>query len=132
MLFWSKDVGFLIRLSLILTVLFIDKDVSGAAMSNEDLSKAFKQLEVKFEADHTKYESTISNLQHELEAFKNKSEEDQKSMNETVARLDKISRIGASCSSIANLGNLESGFYLLDTDGEGNQAPYEVKHKIYF
>ena len=45
----------------------------------------------------------------------------------SVDRLDKISRIGTSCSYIANLGNLESGTFLLDTDGTGNgEAPYEV------
>ena len=133
MLLWSKDIGFLIRLSLILTVLFIDKNVSGAAMSNEDLAKAFKQLEVKFEADQTKYDSTISNLQNELESFKNQSskwrEDEQKSNNETkivVDRLDKMSRIGTSCSSIASLGIIVSGNYFLDTDGKGNHAPYEV------
>ena len=133
MLLWLKNVGFLIRLSLILTVLLIDKDVSGAAMSNEDLTKAFKQLEVKFEADQTKYDSTISNLQNELESFKNQSskwrEDEQKSNNETkivVDRLDKMSRIGTSCSSIASLGIIVSGNYFLDTDGVGNHAPYEV------
>ena len=68
MLLWSKDVGFLIRLTLILAVLFIDKDVSGAAMSNEDLTNAFKQLEVKFEADHTKYGGTYLDIQF-LEKF---------------------------------------------------------------
>ena len=134
---WSKEdlkqKCFLIRLTLILMVLFIDKDVTGAALSNEDLNKAFKQLEVKFEADQTKYKSTISNLQNELESFKNQSskwiEEEQKSNNETkivVDRLDKMSRIGTSCSSIASLGNIVSGNYFLDTDGKGNHAPYEV------
>ena len=128
-----KQKCFLIRLSLILTVLFFDKDVTGAALSNEDLTKAFRQLEVKFEADQTKYESTISILQNELESFKNQSskwiEEEQKSNNETkivVDRLDKMSRIGTSCSSIASLGNIVSGNYFLDTDGKGNHAPYEV------
>ena len=144
MLLWSKDdlkqKYFLIRLTLILTVLFIGKDVTAMtrsqAMSNEELAKAFKKLEEKFEGDRTKYESTISDLQNELESFKNKVEEEQKSMNETLAivsRLDHISRIGTSCSHIASLGNLESGIYFLDTDGEGKNAPYEVNlfHKKY-
>ena len=109
-----KQKCFLIRLTLILAVLFINKDVSGAAMSNEDLTEALKQLEEKFEVDQLvkiKYESTISNLQNELESFKNVSDSNFKliedSMNETsiiVGRLDKNSRIGTSCSSIANLG----------------------------
>ena len=99
MLLWSKDdlkqKYFLIRLTLILTVFFFDKDVTGAALSNEDLTKAFKQLEVKFEADQTKYVSTISSLENELKSFKNKSskwiEEEQKSNNEAVVdRLDKM------------------------------------------
>ena len=38
-----------------------------------------------------------------------------------------VSRIGTSCSYIGNLGNLESGTFLLDTDGTGKaEAPYEV------
>ena len=88
---------------------------------------------MKFEADQTKYDSTISNLQNELESFKNQSskwrEDEQKSNNETkivVDRLDKMSRIGTSCSSIASLGIIVSGNYFLDTDGVGNHAPYEV------
>ena len=49
-----------------------------------------------------------------------------------ITQLDKesktgIRRIGTSCSDIANLGNLESGNFLLDTDAEGKHAPYEVK-----
>ena len=49
-----------------------------------------------------------------------------------ITHLDKLSktgirRIGTSCSDIANLGNLESGNFLLDTDAEGKHAPYEVK-----
>ena len=39
----------------------------------------------------------------------------------------KMSRTGTSCSNIANLGNLESGTYLLDIDGKKNEAPFEVK-----
>ena len=58
MVLWSKEdlkqKCFLIRLTLILMVFFVDKDVTGAALSNEDLTKAFKQLGVKFEADQTK------------------------------------------------------------------------------
>ena len=42
-------------------------------------------------------------------------------------RLLTVSRIGTSCSYIGNLGNLESGTFLLDTDGTGKaEAPYEV------
>ena len=44
-----------------------------------------------------------------------------------INRLDEMSRIGTSCSSIASLGNLESGTFFLDTDGLKNaEAPYEV------
>ena len=91
-----------------------------------------------------KLQSTISNLQAELELFKNQSntnkemiEEEKIKVNEiaiqgtnnfnSVDRLDKMSRIGTSCSYIGNLGNLESGTFLLDTDGLGKaEAPYEV------
>jgi len=118
-------------------------EVSANVISNEDLQNSFNQLEETVKADQIekiKLESTISNLQHELESFKNKSEtnskwieEEQENMNTTraiVTRLDKISRIGTSCSHIASLGNLESGSFLLDTDGEGNQSPYEAYCKM--
>ena len=86
-------------------------------------------------------------MQAELEIFKNQStanakliEEKTVEINEikiqgtnnfnSVDRLDKMSRIGTSCSYIANLGNLESGTFLLDTDGIGKaEAPYEVSDK---
>ena len=45
----------------------------------------------------------------------------------TLDRLDKMSYIGTSCSEIASMGNLESGMYLLDTDAEGSEAPFQVK-----
>ena len=49
----------------------------------------------------------------------------------SVDRLDKMSRIGTSCSYIGNLGNLESGTFLLDTDGTGKaEAPYEVIDRL--
>ena len=85
-------------------------------------------------------------MQAELEIFKNQSnanakliEENTIDINEnkiqgtnnfnSVDRLDKMSRIGTSCSYIANLGNLESGTFLLDTDGTGKaEAPYEVSN----
>jgi hypothetical protein len=41
-----------------------------------------------------------------------------------------MSRSGTSCSHIASLGDLESGIYFLDTDGEGNYAPYEADCKM--
>ena len=108
-------------------------------VSNEDLQNALKKLEETVKADQIekrKLESTISDLQHELESVKNKSvsnenliKGEQENMNTTraiVTRLNKLSKIGTSCSYIASLGNLESGTFLLDTDGTGNQAPYEV------
>ena len=59
MVLWSKEdlkqKCFLICLTLILMVFFVVFHyVTGAALSNEDLTKAFKQLGVKFEADQTK------------------------------------------------------------------------------
>ena len=83
-------------------------------------------------------------MQAELELFKNQSNANAKLIEEktveineikiqgtnnfnSVDRLDKMSRIGTSCSYIGNLGNLESGTFLLDTDGTGKaEAPYEV------
>ena len=132
-------------LAVIFVVLYIARsEVSAGVVSNEDLQNSFNQLEETVKADQIekiKLESTISNLQHELESVKNKSEtneklieEEQENMNTTraiVTRLDKISRIGTSCSHIASLGNIESGSFLLDTDGEGNQAPYEVPKLIH-
>ena len=113
--------------------------LTAGVVSNEDLQNSFKQLEETVKADQIekrKLESTISDLQHELESVKNKSvsnenliKGEQENMNTTraiVTRLNKLSKIGTSCSYIASLGNLESGTFLLDTDGTGNQAPYEV------
>ena len=142
------------NLSAIVLALYIATAKVSASIIDLDievLQNSFKQLEETVKADQVekiKLESTISNLQHELESFKNKSEtntkwiEEEKENNKRrisfiantrtiVTRLDKISRIGTSCSHIASLGNIESGSFLLDTDGEGNQAPYEVPKLIH-
>ena len=68
-------------------------------------------------------QSTISNLQAELESVKNKSDTNYNN----VDRLDKRLRIATSCSFIANMGYNESGTFFLDTDGIGKgEVPYEV------
>ena len=68
-------------------------------------------------------QSTISNLQAELESVKNKSDAN----SNNVDRLDKRLRIATSCSFIANMGYSETGTFLLDTDGIGKAGvPYEV------
>ena len=85
-------------------------------------------------------------MQSELESVKNQSSTN-KEMIETnqdmiqedrimiqedrikINGLDEMSRVGTSCSSIASLGNLESGTFFLDTDGLKNgEAPYEVSY----
>jgi cell division septum initiation protein DivIVA len=134
---------FLAAICLVLHI--VTAKVTAGAVSNEDLQNYFKQLEETVKADQIekrRLESTISKLQHELESVKNKSEtnenlikEEQENMNTTrtiVTHLNKISRIGTSCSNIASLGNLESGTFSLDTDGTGNQAPYEVQLLIHY
>ena len=76
-----------------------------------------------FEANKLELQSTISNLQAELESVKNKSDANFNN----VDRLDKILRVATSCSSIAHMGYNESGTFFLDTDGIGKgEVPYEV------
>ena len=69
-------------------------------------------------------------MQSELESVKDQSSTNKDMIEEDrveINRLDEMSRIGTSCSSIASLGNLESGTFFLDTDGlKTAEAPYEV------
>ena len=44
-------------------------------------------------------------------------------LSSVVDRLDKMSKLGTSCSQLAQSGNLESGHYLLDTDGINDKEP---------
>jgi len=138
----------ILRLTVIFLVIVINKGASGAVMNNEELTNVITKLEKTIEGDQLekrRFETAISNLQFELESVKNKSEtneklieEEQMNMNQTksiITHLDKFSktrirRIGTSCSDIANLGNLESGNFLLDTDAEGKHAPYEAYCKM--
>ena len=42
-----------------------------------------------------------------------------------------MSRMGTSCAQIANMGNLESDYYLIDNDGvNGNLPPYSAFCKM--
>ena len=42
-----------------------------------------------------------------------------------------MSRMGTSCAQIANMGNLESDYYLIDNDGvNGNLPPYTAFCKM--
>lgn len=138
----------ILRLTVIFLVIVINKGASGAVMNNEELTNVVTKLEKTIEADQLekrRFEATISDLQFELESVKNKSEtneklieEEQMNMNQTktiLLYLEKqsqtgIRRIGTSCWDIANLGNLESGTFLLDTDADGILAPYEAYCKM--
>jgi len=139
---WYKMHCFLQFIFILLAVI-VYQETTAAVLNNEALTTIVQKLEEKVNADEVekhKFEATIANLEHELESVKNKSETNEKliveGINETkdvlitVERLDKMSRVGTSCSSIANLGNLESGTYLLDTDRDGNEAPFEAYCKM--
>ena len=45
----------------------------------------------------------------------------------TVQDLDEKKSVGTSCAAIAESGNVKSGIFLLDTDGDGKNAPFKVK-----
>jgi len=124
--------------SLIITftclVMAMCQETSGTKYSLEQVGNIIQQFNETIEAEKlekVKLQSTISNLQAELESFKNQSNAN-KEMNEKemieINRLDKMSRTGTSCSSIANL---ESGTFFLDTDGlKIAEAPYEAFCKM--
>ena len=73
-------------------------------------------------------------MQSELESVKDQSSTNKDMIEEDrieINRLDEMSRIGTSCSSIASSGNLESGMFFLDTDGlKTAEAPYEVSDSL--
>ena len=83
----------LLRLTVILLVIVINKGASGAVMNNEELTNVITKLEKTIEGDQLekrRFEAAISNLQFELESVKNKSEtnekiieEEQMNMNQT-------------------------------------------------
>jgi len=112
-------------------------------LTNEQITTILNELREKVNTEElkdSKFEATIANLEHEMETVKDKSETNKKliikEINQTkdtlitVDRLEKMSRTGTSCSNIANLGNLESGTYLLDIDGKKNEAPFEAFCKM--
>ena len=105
-------------------------------MNLEQLTNVVKQLEETIKADQvekSQLKSQITHLETELASVKNKSLTNEIELQETknaliiVDRLEKMSKATTSCSKIASLGNLESGSYSIDTDGAGNEAPYDVK-----
>ena len=105
-------------------------------MNLEQLTNVVKQLEETIKADQvekSQLKSQITHLETELESVKNKGLTNEIELQETknaltiVDRLEKMSKATTSCSKIASLGNLESGSYLIDTDGDGKEAPYDVR-----
>ena len=83
----------LLRLTVILLVIVMNKGASGAVMNNEELTNVITKLEKAIEGDQLekrRFEAEILNLQFELESVKNKSEtnekiieEEQMNMNQT-------------------------------------------------
>ena len=86
----------------------------------------------------------LESVQYELESINSKCETNEKLIEReqeillralrllnfgifSMGHLEKTKLSGSSCSYIASMGNLESGTFLLDTDGKGNLAPYEVR-----
>ena len=86
----------------------------------------------------------LESVQYELESINSKCETNEKMIEKeqeillralrllnfgifSMGHLEKTKLSGSSCSYIASMGNLESGTFLLDTDGKGNLAPYEVR-----
>ena len=45
----------------------------------------------------------------------------------TLQDLDEQKSVGTSCAAIAESGSVKSGIFLLDTDGDGKNAPFKVK-----
>ena len=79
-------------------------------------------------------ESKVSTLQAEVDENNAKLADMEHVSNFTVSvvdRLDKMSKLGTSCTELAHQGNLESGYYLLDTDGiNDNEPPYNAYCKM--
>ena len=141
-----------LKVLLMLFLITIDKDAKGAAVDLDQVisnfTKIVNNLQENFNIEKSRMESTISTLQAEIDDIKlgvqnnaNLIDEEEKTINDTVVntsklsstvnRLDKMSRIGTSCNQLAHLGNLESGRFLLDTDGvNGNQPPFEAYCKM--
>ena len=116
-----------LRVFVLLLAITMNKNPNGAATDIEKLTKLVNEIQENFKMEKSQMESTISSLQAELESNKKAIEEEK----DTVTRLDKMSRIGTSCSQIANMGNLESDYYLIDNDGlNGNLPPYTAFCKM--
>ena len=143
----------LLRVSLIFLLTNVNKDAKGAAVDINEIVTNFTSivtnLKENFKVEKARMEATIATLQDEMDANKKAlqteintnmiglqkliDEEDENiadTMN-VVTRLEKMSRLGTSCTQLAHQGNLESGYYLLDTDGmNGNLPPYDAYCKM--
>ena len=143
----------LLRVALVFLLICANKDAKGAALDiNEiftNLTQIVTNLEENFEVEKAKMESTITTLQDEIASnkitlkakmdtniigFQKLINEEEKNITDfmnVVTRLEKKSRLGTSCTQLAHQGNLESGYYLLDTDGvNGNLPPYDAYCKM--
>ena len=74
--------------------------------------------------------NTLAIMETELASVKNTSLTNEQETKNTLAirdRFEMFFKTSTSCSKIARLGNIESGTYNIDTDADGNEAPYEVR-----
>ena len=143
----------LLRVALIFLLTNVNKDAEGAAVNINEIFTNFtsivKNLEENFKVEKARMEATITTLQDEmntdkktLEAemdanmigFQKLIEDEEKNITDSmkvVKRLEKKSRLGTSCTQLAHQGNLDSGYYFLDTDGvNGNLPPYNAYCKM--
>ena len=80
-----------------------------------------------------KTKNALAFIETELASVKNTSltnEEEAKTILAIRDRFEMFFKTSTSCSKVASLGNIESGTYNIDTDGDGTEAPYEVR--IFF
>ena len=96
-----------LRVFVLLLAITMNKNPNGAATDIEKLTKLVNEIQENFKMEKSQMESTISSLQAELESNK-KAIAEEKGI---VTRLDKMSRIGTSCSQIANMGNFQNDNY---------------------
>merc|ERR1711962_118701 len=145
----STNKMMLLRVALIFLLTNVNKDAKGAAVDINEIVTNFTSivtnLKENFKNEKARMEATIATLQDEMDANKkalqteintnmmglqNLIDEEDENIADTmnvVTKLEKMSRLGTSCTQLAHQGNLESGYYLLDTDGmNGNQPPYDA------
>ena len=110
---------------------------STTELNNYQLTQVVTKLEKQLNSEKVHFDETITALKNQfkikLVQLKNEAKSNfNQTMNtvnnlsKTVERLDKISKVAISCFELAQKGNLESNFYLLDTDGhQGVQSPFQ-------